>query len=204
MITRRVLVGAALVVCATVAGAQPPRGGGGGRRGGGNPQQRAQMEQQIRATTLQVFRQSAHLTDSQVVKLQQVINTMAPQTTALANKERRVRMALRGQQMLVDSANQDSIAVLLDQLMIVSQERLLLVQQERALIKPFLTPLQQSLYQGMQEQVMRRVDELAQQGNPMRAVGAPGPRGRGRGGDSTRPPPIGPPPPAGTKPPPAT
>ncbi|HVX41812.1 MAG TPA: Spy/CpxP family protein refolding chaperone [Gemmatimonadaceae bacterium] len=144
-----------------------------GRAAAQQPGERQQaLVRRVRQAFNAVVRRQLSLTDDQAQQLQQVEQKYQRQRTALQREERQARVALAAA--IVDttgSVDQSRIAGYMDQLIAAQHRRADLLDAEQKELAGFLTPLQRAKYQGLREQLNRRVTEMRQQG--ARGRGAP-------------------------------
>ena len=93
-------------------------------------------------------------------------------------RENETRRDLRLQLRMGDSAQQNRVETLLDDLLAVQKRRIELHEQEDRDLRGFLTPVQRARFYGLKEQLRRRVEEVQ-----MKRRGPPGgnPPGGGMG-----------------------
>src|SRR2546425_6022250 len=134
----------------------------------------AQLRQQIRDRWSARVRQDLNLSDDQAAKLQGTEQKFTQQRVGLAQRQRTVNEALRGQLQPGVAANSDSVRKLMEAR---DRNRAALAEidrNENREVSGYLTPVQQARYQMMREQLRRRIQEIREQ---RRARG-----GRGGGG----------------------
>ncbi len=134
----------------------------------------AQLRQQIRERWNARVRQDLNLADDQAAKLQGTEQKFTQQRVGLAQRQRTVNEALRGQLQPGVAANSDSVRKLMEAR---DRNRAALAEidrNENREVSGYLTPVQQARYQMMREQLRRRIQEIREQ---RRARG-----GRGGGG----------------------
>ena len=129
---------------------------------GAETPERRQLEQQLRLRLGQVVRRQLQLTDDQYAQLQAVNRKYEAPRRSLNQRERYLRLSLRGELELGDKADQSKVAGYLDQLTDVQQSRLQLFREEQKDLSGFLTPVQRAKYAALQEQVRRRVTQMRQ------------------------------------------
>jgi protein CpxP len=161
---------AAAVIFAALAAqpahAQNPQPGRPGVQGPPN-ERRAELEQRFRERTGEIVKRRLGLTDDQMAKLQANTQNFEKQRADLMARERQTRMALRGQLLSGDSANQNRVSQLLDQSIQLQRQRLDLLQSEQRELAKFLTPVQRAKFVGFQNEVRKRAQAMrAQQGRP--------------------------------------
>src|SRR2546425_12224832 len=143
-----------------------------------------QLRQQIRERWNARVRQDLNLSDDQAAKLQGTERKFTQQRVELAQRQRTVNEALRGQLQPGVAANSDSVRKLMETR---DRNRTALAEidrNENREVSGYLTPVQQARYQMMREQLRRRIREIREQrraGGGRGGVGIMGPR-RGLGG----------------------
>lgn len=170
----RALVLAGLVM---VTGVLSPAMAQGGRGAGQPGTPRAALEERVRDRMSQEVKARLQLDDAQMQRLGATNQKFEAQRRALLAEERAARSGLRAEMLRGDSANQQRVGTILDQLLVAQRRRFDLIEQEQRELAGFLTPVQRARYLAIQDQVRRRMEEM--RGGPPR----PGPRGRpGRAG----------------------
>ena len=104
-----------------------------------------------------------NLSDDQAAKLQGTEQKFTQQRVELAQRQRTVNEALRGQLQPGVAANSDSVRRLMDAR---DRNRTALAEIERnenREVSGYLTPVQQARYQMMREQLRRRIQEIREQ-----------------------------------------
>lgn len=166
-----VMASVALLTSVMAAGAQlPPQGGE--MPGDGGPR-RQMLEQRLRERTGELVQRRLQLTPDQMTRLQAANRQFEQQRTELVMKEREVRRELR-QQLVSGSADQDRVAALLDQAILMERQRIDLTQSEQRELSKFLTPVQRAKLFGLQNEIRRRAQQMR-----MRQMGRPGQGGPG-------------------------
>jgi Spy/CpxP family protein refolding chaperone len=143
----------------------------------------APLDRQFRERLAEVVRRRLNLSDAQMRQLRQVNDRVERERMGLLREERQVRMALRGEMLAGDSADQDKVAALLDDALRIQRRRLDLVEQEQRALSAFMTPLQRAQYFAIQDEVRRRLEDIRQQRQQrqQRRPGMPPPGGSARG-----------------------
>jgi periplasmic protein CpxP/Spy len=147
--------------------------GAAGRLGAQEPNtpRREVLEQRLRQRTGEIVRNRLKLTDDQMKRLQASNRQFEPQRTALFTREREVRREMRREILAGDKANQNRVAQLLDQALVLERQRLDLVQSEQREVAKFLSPVQRAQLLGLQGELRRRAQEV-QRPPQMRKGGA--------------------------------
>ena len=125
------------------------------------PNRNQQLQLQIRRTLWRVAKQRIGFSDDQMLRLERTSQQFDQQRRALAQEEKAQRVAMRSEILADSGANQDNIAAALVQLHEVQQRRLDLQAEEQKEFATFMTPLQRARFMALQEQVRRRLQELA-------------------------------------------
>lgn len=160
---RSVLLALCLAAIVSVSlEAQAGPGAGGGAPG----PQRALLERRFRERSAELVRRQLQLNDDQMARLQATNQQFDRQRAALITEERQTRQSLRSELSRTDSANQQRVASLLDQMLRLERQRLDLVASEQRELGKFLTPVQRAKYLGLQNQLRQRMQELRDGGGP--------------------------------------
>lgn len=173
------LLFAVAAVCAPlVSGAQLPsrtRGGQireGERRGNVRDQLDKRLEERINL----VLRERLRLSDDQFTRLRTVARRVETERRALRMEEGSTRATLRRELLAGDSANDSTVAIMLDRLPAIERKRIDLMEREQGELARFLTPVQRAKYVGLQDELRRTMQDLQYR----RSDGPP------LGGDSSR------------------
>ena len=142
-----------------------------------------QLRQQIRERWNARVRQDLNLSDDQAAKLQGTERKFTQQRVELAQRQRTVNEALRGQLQPGVTANSDSVRKLMETR---DRNRTALAEidrNENREVSGYLMPVQQARYQMMREQLRRRIQEIREQRRARGGRGGAGIMGprRGRG-----------------------
>ena len=169
---RALAAAGAIVLSVTIAS---PALAQGGRAADQPGTARAALEQRVRERMAREVQARLNLDNAQMQRLGATNRKFEEQRRSLLAEERAARMGLREQLVRGDSADQQRVATLLEQLLSVQRKRFDLVEQEQRELAAFLTPVQRARYLALQDQMRRRMEE-------MRRGGRAGARGRpGRG-----------------------
>jgi hypothetical protein len=152
------LLGAISLTASTVHAQRPVLDSG--------PAGRQALEQRVRQRMAAVVQQRLGLTADQMRRLGDVNRDMEGQRRQLNQQERELRTGLRAEVMRGDSANQDRVARLVDQLIEVQRRRIDLVSREQRALAAFMTPTQRAQYLAIQDQLRRRMEDM--RGRPRR------------------------------------
>ena len=128
---------------------------------GAQPSRNLQLQQQVRRSFWRVAKLRIGFTDDQMLRLERTSQRFDQQRRQLAQDERAQRVAMRTQILADSGADQSAIASALDQLHALQQRRLDLVAEEQKEFATFMSPLQRAKFMALQEQVRRRLQELA-------------------------------------------
>ena len=132
------------------------------------------LEQQFRERLAQVVRNRLQLNDGQMQRLRQVNARVERQRAQLFREERQARMALRGEVLAGDSADQAKVSQLLGDVLRIQRRRLDLIEDEQRALSEFMTPVQRAQYFAIQDELRRRLEDVRQQ-RQQRRPGAPPP-----------------------------
>jgi hypothetical protein len=169
MLATRPMVVAALMACATVAGAQGadpvppmrPRRGAQQPLRQGVPNDRQALRGRIKQAFAGVVRRQLNLDPSQMQNLQRVDQKFEQQRGAVLRDERDARLNLRAA--MEDSTgrpDQDKIAQYLDQIVRGQRRRADLLEAEQKEFSTFLSPMQRAQYFALRERMNRKLLEL--------------------------------------------
>ena len=128
---------------------------------GMQPNRNQQLQQQVRRSLWKVAKQRIGFSDDQMLQLARTSQRFDQQRRMLAQEEKAQRVAIRAEILADSGANQSSIAAALEQLHAVQQRRLDLQADEQKEFATFMTPLQRAKFMALQEQVRRRLQDLA-------------------------------------------
>ena len=110
----------------------------------------------------QFVKRQLGLTDDQYQRVVAVNQKYAQQRFLLVQQEREIRITIRDEVLRGDSADQQRVARLLDDMMKVQTQRLQILQSEQKDLSAILTPVQRAKYLGIQEQVRKRLEAMRQ------------------------------------------
>ena len=133
---------------------------------GRNPEQRA-LVNQVRQAFNGVVRRQLNLNDDQAAQLQRVEQKYTQQRAQLQRDEKQARLALAAA--ILDTtggADQSKVAGYMDQLIAAQHKRADLLDAEQKELAGFLTPLQRAKYQGLKEQLSKRIAQMKQGAGP--------------------------------------
>ena len=125
------------------------------------PNRSQQLQQEIRRSLWRVTKQQLAFSDEQMLRLERTTQRYDQQRRTLAQQEKSQRVVLRTEMLADSAANQATIATALEQLHAVQVRRLELQEEEQKELAAFMTPLQRARFTVLQEQVRRRLQELA-------------------------------------------
>ncbi len=135
-------------------------------------QGRVGLERQFRERLAEVVRRRLKLNDGQMRQLGQVNDRFERERMLLLRDERQVRQSLRAEVLAGDSANQPTVADLLDQALRIQRRRLDLTEREQRDLAAFMTPVQRAMYFGIQDDLRRRMEDLRQERQDRQRRGA--------------------------------
>lgn len=124
---------------------------------------RAQLERRFRQMLYQVTRRRVGLTDAQMNRLMPINQRFETERRGIQRQERETRLALREAMRDSTHADQARITGYLDKLVDLQRQRVELVSREQRDLAEFMTPLQRARYTALQEQVRRRIEQMARQ-----------------------------------------
>lgn len=124
------------------------------------PAERDSLEQEVRQRVAKIMKEQLDLTDDQMQKLLASNRRFEGRRRALVQQERQLRSDLRREMRAKDSTRNPAIAVLLDRMLELQQQRLDLLKAEQADLATFMTPLQRARHFGMEEQIRRRLSDM--------------------------------------------
>jgi hypothetical protein len=130
------------------------------------PARREMLEQRVRQRMATVVRERLRLSDDQMRRLGEVNRDMEAQRRQLNEQERNLRVGLRAELVRGDSASQDRVARIVDQLIDVQRRRIDILAREQRALSSFMTPVQRAQYLAIQDQLRRRMEEM--RGRPRR------------------------------------
>jgi len=132
----------------------------------GEPAQGRALERQFRERFAEVVRRRLNLNDSQMRQLGQVNGRYERERMMLLREERQMRQALRAEVLAGDSADQATVAGLLDRALKIQRQRLDITEREQRDLAAFMTPVQRAMYVGIQDDLRRRLEDIRQQRRP--------------------------------------
>jgi len=124
---------------------------------------RAQLERRFRQMLYQVTRRRVGLSDAQMNRLMPINQRFETERRGIQRQERETRVALRDAMRDSSHADQPRITSYLDKLVELQRQRVELVAREQRDLAEFMTPLQRARYTALQEQVRRRIEQMARQ-----------------------------------------
>ena len=124
---------------------------------------RAQLERRFRQMLYQVTRRRVGLSDAQMNRLMPINQRFETERRGIQRQERETRLALRDAMRDSTHADQARITSYLDRLVDLQRQRVELVAREQRDLAEFMTPLQRARYTALQEQVRRRIEQMARQ-----------------------------------------
>jgi hypothetical protein len=172
-VKRGVVVGMALMLA---AGCPAARADGQAAATPQAPDRRAVAQDRVRQRVVRLLRERVGLSDDQLRRLGPVSQRFDSRRRELFEEERGARQALR-RELSAESADQNRVSTLVDQLFVIQRRRLDLAAEEQRELATFMTPVQRARYLALQEHVRRRADEMRRRRGGGRRVpprGAPG------------------------------
>lgn len=141
--------------------------------GQGSPQDRAQLEQRVRARFAEMIKERLGLDDAEGRRLGEVMEGFHRDRQSLFQEEQALRR--RSQELLRDGgASDEEAGEVLSRMQALREEEVRLFQAEQAALLEILTPVQLVRLHAMREQLSQRVQQLR--------VGPPGAARRPPGG----------------------
>jgi hypothetical protein len=111
----------------------------------------------------EMVQRKLRLSDDQARQLREATGQFATQRQQLFRQERTFRRELRDELARGETARQDRVAALLDNLLGLQRQRADLVSAEQRTLSRFLTPVQRAEFLAMQERAFRAAQQLRQQ-----------------------------------------
>src|SRR5690348_12222446 len=174
MVRRAVAAGLMIMLTASVAHAQVrprrdsqlSRPGNGRERAPGAQENRQQLQRRVQQRRWQMTKQRVGLSEDQMRRLAPVHQRFETQRRAVTRQGRQARGARRDALRDSTHVDQAQISSYLDRLVQLQRERADMLDQEQKSLGEFMTPLQRARYTALQEQVRRRIAQLARQNRP--------------------------------------
>ncbi|HSG09582.1 MAG TPA: hypothetical protein VLA36_14570 [Longimicrobiales bacterium] len=139
--------------------------------GAGRPQDRAQLEQRVRARFAENMQRRLRLTEEQSEALEAAVRGLQADRMALAQDERALRQ--RMQAILADDqASEEEATQVLRRMVDLRAQEARLFQEEQERLLEVLTPIQAVRFHAMREQLAQRIQQL--RGGPAGAARRPG------------------------------
>ena len=123
--------------------------------------QRMELQRQIRQEFWKAAKQRIGFTDEQMTRVEQTSQRFDQRRRALGQEERSLRMTLRNEALADSAANQSTVASVLERLTALQHERINLQEDEQKEFAEFMTPVQRAKYLALQDQVRKRVADIA-------------------------------------------
>lgn len=139
---------------------------------GAQPARSQQLQQQVRRSLWRVAKLRIGFSDDQMLRLERTSQRFDQQRRLLAQEERAHRVTIRMEILADSGANQANISAAIDRLLAVQQRRVDLTVEEQKEFSGFMTPVQRAKFMALQDQVRRRLQELARSRPDSAAVGA--------------------------------
>lgn len=124
-------------------------------------QQRVQLQRQIREGFWRAAKVRIGFTDEQMVRLEQTSTRFDQRRRLLGQEEKTLRVTLRDEALADSAASQATIASALDRLNALQHQRIDLQAEEQKEFAQFMTPLQRAKFLALQDQIRKRVAEIA-------------------------------------------
>ena len=128
---------------------------------GAQPNRNQQLQQQLRRSLWRVTKQRIGFSDEQMLRIERTSQRFDQQRRTLAQEEKALRLAMRADILADSGVSQNNIATALEQLHGVQQRRLDVQAEEQKEFATFMTPLQRAKFMALQEQVRRRLQDMA-------------------------------------------
>ena len=151
----------------------------------GPPQERAELERRVRQRFGQIIQERLGLTEETAQQLGQAMEAFQGDRTQLMREEQALRRRVEAV-VLEGGVSEDESASLLGRLVELKETELDLFRSEQEALMQVLTPFQLLQFHQLREQLNDRVRAMGQQPGMRRPGG-----GMSRGGDGSRPPPMG-------------
>lgn len=120
---------------------------------------RAQLERRVRARFSQMVREQLKLSDEQARRLGEIMDEMREERSALAREEQALRRRFEAL-MLEESRNEEEARALLERMRELRRKDAELFAREQDRLLKVLTPLQVLKFQGMRDQLNRRLRQM--------------------------------------------
>ncbi|MEP6621006.1 MAG: hypothetical protein ABJE47_16895 [bacterium] len=133
-------------------------------------QQRMQLQRQIREGFWRAAKQRIGFSDDQMLRLEQTSQRFDQRRRLLGQEEKGLRVTLQRETLADSSANQATIASSLERLTALQHQRIDLQADEQKEFAQFMTPLQRARFLALQDQIRKRVADIAR-GRPDSAGG---------------------------------
>ena len=155
-------------------GGQPPRG---------RPDGRA-IEAELQRRIMGIMKERLSLNDEQLDKLAEVTRRFERERFSQRGAEYRLRMSLRRELMKGDSASQERVAELIDEMPDVERRGIDLMEREQRELSQFLTPVQRARFIALQDEIRRNMEQIRERRDSTQAGSRGGrPSGPPRDGD---------------------
>lgn len=132
----------------------PPQRDSTSRRGG-----RA-IEEQLQQRIATIMQERLQLNDEQLRQLVEVTRTFERERMQVRSQDYRLRTAMRTQLLAGDTASQERVAELLEQMPRVERRRIDLMESEQRELAKFLTPVQRARYIALQDEIRRNMEQI--------------------------------------------
>lgn len=118
------------------------------------------IEQQLQQRIATIMRERLALNDEQTQQLVEVTRRFERERMQVRGEDYRMRMAMRTQLMSGDTASQERVAELLEQMPRVERRKIDLMEAEQRELARFLTPVQRARYIALQEEIRRNMEQI--------------------------------------------
>lgn len=123
--------------------------------------QRMQLQRRIREGFWRAAKVRIGFTDDQMLRLEQTSQRYDQRRRVLGQEEKALRVTLRNETLADSAANQSTIASSLERLAGLQHQRIDLQVEEDKEFAQFMTPLQRAKFLALQDQIRKRVAEIA-------------------------------------------
>jgi len=118
------------------------------------------IEQELQLRIATIMQERLQLNDEQSRQLIQVTRRFERERMQVRGEDYRLRMAMRTQLLAGDTASQERVAELLEQMPRVERRRIELMENEHRELAKFLTPVQRARYIALQDEIRRNMEQI--------------------------------------------
>jgi periplasmic protein CpxP/Spy len=118
------------------------------------------IEEQLQQRIATIMRERLALNDEQLQQLVEVTRRFERERMQVRGEDYRMRMAMRTQLLAGDTASQERVAELLEQMPRVERRKIDLMEAEQRELAKFLTPVQRARYIALQEEIRRNMEQI--------------------------------------------